>query len=72
VDIFTGQEDILHQTIPRISKIDKLIRYTEKTRVESAIFTDDSLITGSVDGIIEVWDPKLLKVRDDLLYQKND
>lgn len=56
----------------RISKIDKILKYTEKTRIESAIFTEDHLITGSVDGIIEVWDPKLLKVRDDLVYQRND
>lgn len=39
-------------------------------RVKSATFTPDgeNLITGTVDGIIEVWDPKSYKIRNDLEY----
>lgn len=38
--------------------------------IESALFSHDGnyLITGSIDGIIEVWDPYSYKVRTDLDY----
>jgi WD40 repeat protein len=39
-------------------------------RVNCATFTPDanSLIIGSIDGIIEVWDPEKLTLRNDLSY----
>lgn len=39
-------------------------------RVKCATFTPDgnNLITGTIDGIIEVWDPLKFKVKNDLEY----
>ena len=39
-------------------------------RIEAAAFSHDGnfLVTGSVDGIIEVWDPIARKIKTDLTY----
>lgn len=54
----------------QISRIEKVIKYSEKMRVNCATFTPDgqNLITGSIDGIIEVWDPTKYSVRNDIEY----
>ncbi|CAD8093423.1 unnamed protein product [Paramecium primaurelia] len=72
-DLFMGlgQQE---QKVIQISRIEKVVKYSEKMRVNCATFTPDgqNLITGSIDGIIEVWDPSKYSVRNDIEYQVND
>lgn len=39
-------------------------------RVNCSVYTPDNqcLITGSIDGVIEVWDPEKMTLRTDLDY----
>lgn len=57
-----------------VQRVAKIVKYSEKMRIETAKFSPDGqhLITGSVDGILEVWDPATFKVRTDLPYQLAD
>ncbi|CAD8084094.1 unnamed protein product [Paramecium sonneborni] len=72
-DLFMGLGN-QEQKVTQIGRIEKVIKYSEKMRVNSATFTPDgqNLITGSIDGIIEVWDPIKYQVRNDIEYQVND
>lgn len=53
-----------------VTSIQKVVKYNESMRIEAAAFSHDGnfLVTGSVDGIIEVWDPIARKIRSDLTY----
>lgn len=71
-DIFRGVEKGVQKQVSMVEKIEKTIKYTASTRVECAIYTEEHLITGTVDGLIEVWDPVQMRVRDELGYQKDE
>ena len=62
----------IDEKIPR--KQAGLIRFSDASHPETAIFSPDgqSLVTGSVDGFIELWDCDTCKLRKDLDYQMKD
>jgi len=58
--------------IPR--KLAGQIKFSPDSHPETAQFSPDSqsLVTGSIDGFIEVWDHESCKLRTDLEYQAKD
>ena len=75
-DLFSGGRRTLkkeiEEKIPR--KQAGLIRFSSESHPETTIFSPDgqSLVTGSVDGFIELWDCDTCKLRKDLDYQMKD
>ena len=75
-DLFSGgrraiKKDV-DEKIPR--KQAGIIRFNAESHPETAIFSPDglSLMTGSIDGFIELWDCDTCKLRKDLEYQAKD
>lgn len=74
-DLFLG--GAAQRVVEKESYVDAagpVIKFGKKSHAESARFSPDGhfLVSGSMDGFIEVWDYEKGRVRSDLAYQERD